>query len=154
MRSDRPVMPGGYGIATGDDGQLPWSWVERECTRARNYWICTTRPDGRPHAKPVWGGWLDEAVLWSTGDSSVSGRTLAANPAVVVHLESGDETAILEGEVAFESAPDVIARFVDAYDAKYDLRPELDRAYALRPRTCLSWTEADYPATATRWVFD
>jgi len=148
------AFPADYGINAVPGEKLPWERVEGWLVASRNYWICTTRPDGRPHAKPVWGVWLDEAVLWSTDDSSVSGRNLAANPAVVVHLESGDETAILEGEVAFESAPDVIARFVDAYDAKYDLRPELDRAYALRPRTCLSWTEADYPATATRWVFD
>ncbi|MEI6136703.1 MAG: pyridoxamine 5'-phosphate oxidase family protein [Chloroflexota bacterium] len=36
---------------------------ERALARLRtamNYWIATTRPDGRPHAAPVWGVWLDD----------------------------------------------------------------------------------------------
>src|SRR3954465_8188494 len=97
MRPDRPVTPRGYGIATGDDGQLPWSWVERECTRARNYWICTTRPDGRPHAMPGGGLWLDGAVWFSPDPGSTKARTFAARPDAVVHLESGAEVVVLEG---------------------------------------------------------
>jgi hypothetical protein len=79
----------GYGIVAVPGEKLPWETVERWLVRSRNYWICTTRPDGGPHAKPVWGVWLDGAVLWSTDDRSVTGRNLAANPAVCVHLESG-----------------------------------------------------------------
>jgi hypothetical protein len=147
-------MPDSYGITAVPGERLPWERVEQWLTAARNYWISTTRPDGRPHAKPVWGVWLDDAVLWGTSPESVTGRNLAANPDLVIHLESGDETAILEGEFAFERNPAVIARFVEAYDAKYEHRLDLDSAYSLRPRTCLSWTEADFPSTATRWVFD
>jgi hypothetical protein len=147
-------MPASYGITAVPREGLPWERVEEWLTAARNYWICTTRPDGRPHAKPVWGVWLDDAVLWGTSPQTVTGRNLAANPEAVVHLESGDEVAILEGEFAFEHDPAVIARFVEAYAAKYDHRLELESAYALHPRTCLSWTEADFPSTATRWVFD
>ncbi len=147
-------MPEGYGIKAVPGERLPWEVVERWLTESRNYWICTTRPDGRPHAKPVWGIWLDDRVLWGTSPESVSARNLAAAPAVVVHLESGDEAAILEGTFAFERDADVIARFTEAYDAKYDYKLELDTAFGLRPRSCLSWTEADYPMTATRWVFD
>ncbi len=29
-----------------------------------NYWICTTRPDGRPHSIPVWGFWLDGGLYF------------------------------------------------------------------------------------------
>jgi hypothetical protein len=97
-------FPADYGITAVPGEKLPWETVERWLVRSRNYWICTTRPDGRPHAKPVWGVWLDGAVLWSTDDNSVTGRNLAANTAVSIHLESGDEAAILDGESTFEAA--------------------------------------------------
>jgi hypothetical protein len=150
-------MPAAYGITAVPGERLPWERVEEWLVAGRNYWICTTRADGRPHAKPVWGLWLDEAVLFSTAEDSVTGRNLAARPAVSIHLESGDEVAILEGEISFEGDRDLLARFADAYDEKYDFRPNVEGddafVYALRPREALSWTEADYPATATRWVF-
>jgi hypothetical protein len=147
-------FPGAYGITAVPGQRLPWERVEGWLVASRNYWICTTRPDGRPHAKPVWGVWVDDRVLWSTHERSVTARNLATNPAVCVHVESGDEAAICEGEFAFEEDPGVRARFVDAYEEKYHHRLDGDEtAYALRPRTCLSWLEADFPATATRWVF-
>ena len=49
-RAGRPQMPSGYGInRSTDEGLLPWSWVQERLTTARNYWIATARPDGRPH---------------------------------------------------------------------------------------------------------
>jgi len=87
----------------------------------------------------------------------VTGRNLAAGSAVSAHLESGDEAAILEGDVRREGDRQLLERFADDYQAKYDFRPNIeDEAtpiFALRPRTVLSWTEADYPGTATRWEF-
>src|SRR4051812_14559390 len=99
LRTDRPSMPIGYGVAAGDEGQLPWSWVEREGTRSRNYWICTTRPDGRPHAMPVWGLWLEGAVVFSTDPQSAKARNFTDRPDAVIHLESGDEVVVLEGRI-------------------------------------------------------
>jgi hypothetical protein len=143
----------GYGIKAVPGEKLPWETVDRWLTQSRNYWLSTTRPDGRPHAKPVWGIWLSDRLLWGTDPNSVTGRNLAANPALVAHVESGDETAILEGEFAFEDDPELIARFTAAYKDKYDIELDQEKAFGLRPRTCLAWTEADYPETATRWVF-
>src|SRR3712207_802185 len=94
--AQRPHMPG-YGIHPAADGLLDWSQVTAQLEQARNYWVATTRPDGRPHAAPVWGVWLDGAFYFGTGRTSVKGRNLAANPALTVHLESGDDAVILEG---------------------------------------------------------
>ena len=66
-------------------------------TAARNYWVCTIRPDGRPHAKPVWGVWLEDELLFSAHPETITARNLKANPALVAHLESGDQVAIVEG---------------------------------------------------------
>lgn len=153
----RPRMPTAYGIATQSGGTLPWSWAEEQLRAARNYWVCSTRPDGRPHAMPVWGLWLDGAVLFSTDPSSRKGRNLAANPATVVHLESGDDVVIVEGRGQPMRDADMLARCCDAYEAKYAIRPEPDNQaqwfFAVRPTTVLGWRERDFPTSATRWAF-
>ena len=148
-------MPAGYGIATGDEGTLPWSWVVEQVTLSRNYWICTTRPDGRPHAMPVWGLWLDEAVVFSTDPESLKARNFLARPDIVVHLESGDEMVVIEGRVE-ALARSLVEAFVDAYDAKYAYRPTAEQAagvYLVRPQRVLAWREQDFPTTATRFQF-
>lgn len=149
----RPRFPEGYGIAAGEKGQLPWSWARERLEAARNYWIVTAGPEGRPHAMPVWGLWLDEAVVFSTSEESRKGRNLVRDPRVVVHLESGDECVVLEGEVEHVAIDDRIA---DAYKAKYDWRPDpADDGLWLRlaPRIAYAWLERDYPRTATRFTW-
>jgi hypothetical protein len=143
-------MPAVYGVPTDGSGAelLPWSWAVEQLEAARNYWVVTTRKDGRPHAAPVWGLWLDDAVWFSTSLQSQKGLNIAGDPRVVIHLEGGDDTVILEGEVE---------RFVEAYQKKYAYRPELSDQnqgiFVLRPQVAQTWTESNFPRTATRWVF-
>jgi hypothetical protein len=152
-------MPPSYGIGRGGSAPgelLPWARVDEWLTAARNYWVCTTRPDGRPHAKPVWGIWMDGLLMFSTDPESVTGRNVAAGSRLQAHLESGDEVAILDGDIEHPSDPDLLARFADAYDAKYGIRVDVTSdstpILALRPTTVMSWEEKDYPETATRWA--
>jgi PPOX class probable F420-dependent enzyme len=128
--------------------------VVEQCVAARNYWICTTRDDGRPHAMPVWGLWLDDAVVFSTDPQSLKARNFGARPDVVVHLESGDDTVVVEGRVEKLDRP-LLERFVDAYEAKYDYRPNAEQAegvYVVRPHRVLAWREQDFPTSATRFT--
>lgn len=111
----RPRFPKAYGVPESEDGLLPWSWAEERLAASRNYWVSTTSRDGAPHAMPVWGIWLDGAVVFSTSAESRKGRNLAHDPRVAVHLESGDELVVAEGEVE-EIAID--ERLADAYEAK------------------------------------
>jgi len=151
---ERPSMPAGYGIRSDADGQMPWEWVTQQLTRGRNYWICTTRDDGRPHAMPVWGVWVDDALLFSTDPTSVKGRNLAARPDIVVHLESGDDVVVLEGRVGRMSSVR-LAGFVEAYDVKYGHRVDADNPdyglYELVPDRVLAWREENFPVSATRF---
>ena len=129
-------------------------------TAARNYWVCSTRPDGRPHAAPVWGLWLDAALYFSTDSHSVKGLNLAARPDVAIHLESGDEVVMLEGRVELVTARDELRLFVDAYNTKYQFRPNVEDTsgsgvhYRVKLAKVLAWQEKDFPASATRWQFD
>ncbi len=136
---------------------LSWGYVEERMAAARNYWICTTRPDGRPHAAPVWGVWTEGAFFFGTDRASRKARNLAASPEAVVHLESGDDCVILEGVlVEFEDSP--LRRHVgEDYARKYGMnavgegRDGGPPLYILRPRTALAWRESNFPETATRW---
>jgi PPOX class probable F420-dependent enzyme len=153
--AQRPHFPEGYGISASDDGLLPWSWAEERLAASRNYWVVTADSSGGPHAMPVWGLWIDGAVVFSTSPESRKGRNLARDPRVVIHLESGDEVVVLEGDVERTPLGD---RLADAYEEKYQYRPEPGSPeglwYRLAPRVAYAWVERDYPKTATRFSFD
>jgi PPOX class probable F420-dependent enzyme len=158
-------MPG-YGLegaASAPGERLPWSRVSELIAGARNYWIATARPDGRPHAVPVWGVWIDGVFYFSTGLRSRKARNIAANPQVALHIESGDAAIVLEGRAEQIDLDEALARFVEPYEEKYEWHPKVgtggwaeflrrSAVYAVRPRTALSFTE-DLPETATRWRF-
>lgn len=159
-RATRPKMQN-YGIATDNEGLMSWSWVDEQMAKVRNYWICTTRPDGRPHAAPVWGVWIDGTLYFGTSPDSIKIKNLAKNPIAVVHLESGDDTVIFEGTIVQATDLDkaTLTRIADVYEAKYaPFRPDFDSPesmpFTLKPQTALSWLESDFPKTATRWHFD
>jgi general stress protein 26 len=146
----------GYGIETQTDSLLTWDWVTTRLDSARNYWIASTRPDGRPHSAPVWGVWLDGALYFGTNRSAVKARNLAARADVVVHLESGDEVVILEGKAVDASDTPLMPRINARYKAKYDFDPGAEPSpealtLCVRPQIVLAWLEHDFIKTATRW---
>jgi hypothetical protein len=160
MKVIRPKMKD-YGIHEEREGMLTWDFVDDEMAKSHSYWICTTRPDGRPHAAPVWGVWLDGNLYFSTSPNARKARNLDNNPALVVHLESGDDVVILEGTAVklTEMAPDLYEAFGTAYAAKYDgfkpnLPSESEPVYTIRIHTAMAWQEKDFPRSATRWEFD
>ncbi len=160
-KRSRPTMKD-YGIHTGDEGLMDWSWVDEQMAKSRNYWICTVRPDGKPHVAPVWGVWVDEALYFGSGRSSRKSRNLTASPNVVVHLESGDDTVIIEGTVSEVGEADIplLIKIADAYAEKYppfkpDPKPTPGNVtYRLNPEIVYAWLESDFPKTATRWVIE
>ncbi len=155
-------MPEGYGVPENDDGLLDWSWAVERLVAAKNYWFGTTRPDGRPHAMPAWAVWLDGALYFDGSPETRRMRNLARNPAIVVHLERGEDVVIVEGvaEVVRRPDPALAARVVDAFAAKYlashGYKPdpagwERGGLYAVRPHVVLAWGQ--FPDSATRWRF-
>ena len=134
---------------------VSWEWARERLAAARNYWLATTKADGAPHAMPVWGLWLDGVVLFSTSPESIKARNFARDPRAVLHVASGEELVILEGEVEDGVLDDAAA---DLYAAKYDYRPEPPGSanegwYRFRPRTAYAWGQ-DFPRSVTRFTFD
>ena len=93
----RPQMPDGYGIPESNDGLLPWRYVDEQMGQSKNYWLCTVRPDGRPHSVPLWAAWVDGVLYYDGAPDTIHNRNVAANPNVSVHLEDGTTAVILEG---------------------------------------------------------
>lgn len=158
----RPSMPD-YGITSElTEGMLTWDWVDEQMAKSRNYWICTTRPDGRPHAAPVWGIWLDNTLYFGTGKTSVKVKNIEHNNQVVVHLESGDDTLIIEGVLVESVESDDLKLTIDKAYAKkyppYDPTQEEDTddavRYRLVPHKMMAWLEHDFVSSAAYWLFD
>lgn len=153
-----PDVPPMYGLKPRKH-YLPFSHAEKRLAKARSYWICTARPDGRPHSIPVWGFWMDGAIYFGTGQSSRKARNLANNPAVSIHLDSGDDVVILEGTAVEADLTDkrFLKKLNAASRAKYKMPMTVmpgSVIYCVRPRVVLAWTEKDFPNNATRWKFD
>ena len=79
------------------DDTLSWAEVAARLAPARNYWLCTVMPSGAPHAAPVWGVVTGGTLYLYSERRTVKARNLAADPRVVVHLESGEDVLIVRG---------------------------------------------------------
>ena len=155
--ASRPGFPSGYGIRSDEEGLVAWSDAVAKLEGARNYWIGTTRPDGSPHAMPVWGLWLDDSLVFSSGSTSRKSRNLAHDPRVVVHLESGDDVVVVEGLAERVTDGVELGVIAELYSAKYDFafdptNPDYP-VFRVRPRVAYAWLERDFAGTATRFAF-
>lgn len=153
----RPTFSKGYGIKTDEKGLVAWKDACAQLAKSRNYWVATSRPDGRPHSMPVWGVWLDGAVIFGTDRNSRKARNIQHNPVATVHLESGDEAVILECTAQEITDARAIAAIDAAYLKKYKMKltdaPGVPYIVAMKPRVAFAWHERDFPVSATRWNF-
>ncbi len=157
-----PGQPRMFGGFVGS-AELSWGWATERLSRARTYWIATTRPAGQPHSRPVWGIWLDTTFYFSTG--SLAAQNLAAQRAITVHLESGSEVVIIEGVAEQVADASILEQVVSLYNQKYhwDLDPHQLSGpfYAVRPQVAFGWhfeeseinPESTVLGNATRWRF-
>jgi hypothetical protein len=144
------------------DSTMTWAEVAGRLAVARNYWLGTTLPSGAPHAAPVWGVVVGETLYLYTERSTVKARNLAADPRLVVHLESGDDVLIVRGTAEDVGPPGQVPFVVAALAQKYsrpedrpylpDADPSFDVVYAVRPRSALAWRMDDYDASQRRWA--
>lgn len=146
------MMPALYRMPSDADGLLPWRHAVECLERARNYWLATTRPDGRPHARPVFGVRLSGGMYFDGFCKTRWARNFAAQPVVEVHLESGDEVVIVEGELdGFTPEPALAAHITEDFAAKYvGYRVEAaDGVYRVCPHLTLAWSVE--PVDGVRW---
>ena len=154
--ASRPRLPREYGVSTTAKGLLPWSHVVDRMAKAMHYWISTTDPDGRPHATPVDGLWIDDRLYFGGSPQTRRQRNLAANPSVCVHLESASDVVILHGEARAERPDAALAKRLateSTHKYGYGQAPEQYQqadVHVFRPRTAFAWT--NLPKDATRFT--
>ena len=155
-------MPG-YGLPRTRKGLLPWKWAEDRLKKSRQYWIATTRPDGRPHVMIVWALWMNGAIYFSTGKQTRKAQNLAKDPHCTMCNENAGEAVILEGTVEIERNVERIREFIRLYEKKYKwklgemaegLLSLKDPVFLLRPSVGFGLWEKKFAPSATRWLFD
>ena len=159
----RATFPPDYGARGGEADQvLDWEQVEQRLADAPNYWLSTVAPDGRPHARPVDGVWVEGALCFGGSPDTQWVRNLHENQALSVHLPSGEDVVILEGTAEYVTDPahPLADASTAASKAKYPQYYPGDEPlpyrpfWSLRPRVVYAWSLAGFPNRATRWTFD
>ncbi|AUS81242.1 pyridoxamine 5'-phosphate oxidase [Actinoalloteichus sp. AHMU CJ021] len=141
----------------------PWSEAERRLAAASTVWLVTTRPDGRPHAVPVFAVWVDGALFVTLRPGSRKGRNLAVNPQVSVIVSSDELELVLEGRAERVREVRGLRRVGDALAGRFGWRlavaddgvvtdPDLPGEpeygiYGVVPRVSFGFAEV----SATRW---
>jgi Pyridoxamine 5'-phosphate oxidase len=168
-RVERPLMEE-YGVTADLAGALPWQWARERLEQTKNFWIVTSTLNGRPHAMPAWGVWMDDRqeLFFSCAPSSRKNRNLLSNPRVSVAVDSTEEVVSLEGVARRCASSDeagdgrtCATRWAQKYEpdetkreqsiafaqqnAMWIVTPE--RAFGIIER------EAEFSSSATRWVW-
>jgi PPOX class probable F420-dependent enzyme len=142
-------------------GFIPWHKVDLPLRAGRSIWISTTRPDGRPHAVPVWYVWDGARISFISNRDMQKAKNLAAQPWVVVHAGDGDDVIILEGPAEIVTDRGELERIDALYAEKYvdphsGARDTIfhDGAdlYSVDVRHVMAW-EYGVVATRTDWTF-
>jgi hypothetical protein len=161
-KASRPHWPDAVQNPSKDlSGLKPWPWALERLEQSHNYWISTTRPDGRPHLMLVWGVWWQDAFWFSTGPRTRKAKNIAADPRVVIGTEKADEAVILEGIVEEIKDPALWKQLVEIYNSKYggDVGPLLEssggRVFRVIPQIAFGQDEhsENFTESVTRWRF-
>ncbi len=141
--------------------EIDWAEVAARLAPARSYWLVTVTPAGAPHAAPVWGVVVGDDLYLYSERSTVKARNLAAEPRVVVHLESAEDVVIVHGVAEDVGHPAATAEVLEALVAKYpdpdDAQylptedPDFDVLYVIRPERAMIWRLDDYDSSQRRW---
>ena len=139
----------GYGFPNSTEKLVTWNYVCDRMIEPLNYWVCTITPEGRPHARPIWGVWVDEIFFFGGGPGTKWSRNLHVHPQVSINLEDGSESIVFEGRAKLVEDAALMERLDDAYEVKYNIRhgPPIWQLY---PDRVFAWRSMD---TMTKFVF-
>ncbi len=142
-------------------GLKSWAWALEHLKNSHNYWIATSRPDGRPHMMVIWGIWWDDAFWFSTGPRTRKAKNLANQTHCVIGTEKADKAVIVEGAAAEIVDRAMWKGMAGVYDVKYggELLPLLQSSggsiFRVEPKVAFGQDEhaENFVEAATRWTF-
>ena len=157
-RRIRPRFPKEWLVPEVPKLWVSWAHANEKLTREQVYWVSTAGRDGRPHAAPVWGVWRKNRFYFETDPKSVKGRNLLANPLVVVHVQDGLDTVIVEGAAARETDAALLGTLKRSYSTKYDYRPDWSdpskqAVFGVSPRIAHAWKAPRMHRTLVNFLF-
>ncbi len=117
-----------------------YSLVERFAA-ADCCWFTSVRPDGRPHASPIWHVWCDGRIYVVTTGTAVKAANITRQPAVVLHDSDPMNPIIIEGTaaLALEARPRIQPLFQKKYDWDLGESPDYDVIIAVTPTRLMAW---------------
>jgi Pyridoxamine 5'-phosphate oxidase len=180
MMDHRPVEEAmsraGKGTAAageaGNSRPIPWEEAERRLTRGGWFWLVTVRPDGAPHAMPVFAVWSESALFLVSKETTRKSRNLTADGRCVVTTDAGDLHLVVEGEARRVRDEATLSRASEAFEAIYDwptvvAGEELDAEYGaptsggppyavfeIKPTRAFGLPTDGESFTPTRWRFE
>jgi general stress protein 26 len=108
---------------------VSWDDTRTLLETAELFWICTVRPDGRPHVTPLVATWVDGAIHFHTGAHEQKFANLRTNPHVVLltgcnQWDHGVDV-VVEGDAVHVTDRAVLDRLAAAWAPKWDGRWQL-----------------------------
>ena len=155
----RPKFPQGY--VDKPISYLTWDWVAAQLTEAKHYWLCSVRPDGRPHVVPRWCVFVDGKIYYDGSPETRHAINISANPNLSLHLENGWEAVILEGpaKMAGKPSPELGQKLSQAYQKykEYGYTPGPNSwdgggLFVFIPRQCIAWSK--FNENPTKFIFE
>ena len=155
----RPKFPKGY--VDKPVSYLTWDWVAARLTESKHYWVCSVRPNGRPHVVPRWCVFVDGKIYYDGSPETRHAINIGSNPNVTVHLENGWEAVILEGtsNPAGRPSRELGKKLAQAYKKykEYGYTPKANSwdeggLYVFTPRQCIAWSK--FNEDPTKFIFE
>jgi len=155
----RPKFPKGY--VDKPVSYLTWDWVATRLTESKHYWVCSVRPNGRPHVVPRWCVFVDGKIYYDGSPETRHAINIGSNPNVTVHLENGWEAVILEGtsNPAGRPSRELGKKLAQAYKKykEYGYTPKANSwdeggLYVFTPRQCIAWSK--FNEDPTKFIFE
>ncbi len=157
-RRVRPKIPEKWHVP--NDPKLWITWVHANDNLAREtvYWVSTASRLGQPHAVPVWGIWKQNRFYFETDPKSVKGRNLLNNQRLVVHLQDGNDTVILEGSARREKRTEKLNQLRKDYVRKYQYTPDWSNeedqiVFRVEPRIVHAWKAPRMHRSLVKFIF-
>jgi hypothetical protein len=101
-------------------GNAPLEWSRARAQLARwngsevSHFLCTTRPDGRPHVAGVGAAWFDGDLYIVSGEGTRKSKNLAVHPACSIAVRLPDEGEV-EGTATRVSDAETLERVAALY---------------------------------------
>jgi len=155
----RPMFPKGY--VDKPTSFLTWDWVETQLTESKHYWLCSVRPNGRPHVVPRWCVYVDGKIYYDGSPETRHAHNIEKNPYVTVNLESGSQAIILEGTAgpAGKPSPELGKKLSQAYKKykEFGYTPGPNSwneggLFVFKPRQCIAWS--NFTQDPTKFIFE